>query len=196
MHDLYSIGYATKPLEEFLRQLQQHRIDAVADVRSVPYSRAFHDYHREPLATHLRSAGVAYVYLGEELGPRSTDPAHYNALGQVQFERLQKAALFQRGIERVFTGLKKPLRIALMCAEKDPATCHRSLLIGHHLLHQRALSTRHILHDGELESEEDLEQRLMALNDIHADMLTPACECCALAWQAQCQRYAYIKPQN
>ena len=74
MHALYSIGYATKPLEEFLRQLQQHRIDAIADVRSVPYSRAFHDYHRESLAKRLREAGIAYVYLGEELGPRSKDP--------------------------------------------------------------------------------------------------------------------------
>lgn len=196
MHALYSIGYATKPLEEFLRQLRQHRIDAIADVRSVPYSRAFHDYHREPLAKRLREAGIAYVYLGEELGPRSKDPAHYNEHGQVQFSRLQTAALFQRGIERVFNGLNKPMRIALMCAEKDPASCHRSLLIGHHLLHQHTVDTLHIGHDGELESEDELENRLIKLNGIQADMLTPACECRSLAWQAQCRRYAYIKPQD
>ncbi len=194
MTELFSIGYATKPLAEFLRQLRNHRIDAVADVRSVPYSKAFHDYHREPLAASLRAAGIHYVYLGEELGPRSKDPAHYDARGQVQFDRLQQAPLFQQGIQRVLSGRQKSLRIALMCAEKDPATCHRSLLVAHYLRHQQAINVQHIDHNGQLESEEALAQRLMRLNNIQADMLTPACECMTLAWQAQCRRHAYIKP--
>lgn len=196
MHTLFSIGYATKPLADFIDQLQRHGVNAVADVRSVPYSRAFHDYHREPLAASLRAAGIHYVYLGEELGPRSKDPKHYNQHGQVQFERLQQAPLFQQGIERLFKGVEKSLKIALMCAEKDPATCHRSLLVGHHLLHQHAVDIQHIGHDGQLESEQALEERLVEINGIQQDMLTPACECRALAWLAQCQRHAYIKPAH
>ena len=46
---LFSVGYATKPLDVFLQQLRQYNIDVIADIRSVPYSSAFHDYAREPL---------------------------------------------------------------------------------------------------------------------------------------------------
>ena len=46
---LFSVGYATKPLDVFLQQLRQYNIDVIADIRSVPYSSAFHDYAREPV---------------------------------------------------------------------------------------------------------------------------------------------------
>ncbi len=195
MPTLYSIGYATKPLETFLQQLQQHQINAVADVRSVPYSKVFHDYHQEAITTALRQRGIHYVYLGEELGPRSKDPAHYDASGQVQFALLQQSALFQTGIQRLQKGMEKGLTIALMCAEKDPAVCHRSLLIGHYLLDTLRLDTVHINHDGGTERESELQQRLMSLHDIVPDMLTAQCECLDMAWRAQSQRCAYRKPE-
>ena len=47
---LFSIGYATKPIDVFVAQLKHFDIQAVADVRSVPYSKAFHDYHQEAVA--------------------------------------------------------------------------------------------------------------------------------------------------
>lgn len=193
---LYSIGYATKELHDFLQQLAAHRITAIADVRSVPYSKVFHDYHREALAATLREHGIHYVYLGDELGPRSKDDAHYDAGGQVQFDRLQQAPLFQRGIERLTTGLDKGLAIALLCAEKDPAVCHRSLLIGHYLLSNEGISVTHILHDGRPESQGDTQWRWRQQQGIHADMLTPEDHCDTLAWQAQCQQFAYRRPQH
>ena len=192
---LYSIGYATKPLEQFLQQLQEWHITAVADVRSVPYSAVFHDYHREALAASLRAAGIHYVYLGEELGPRSRDPAHYDGEGQVQFDRLQRAPLFERGIRRLHRGLDRGERIAMLCAEKDPAVCHRSLLIAHHLLVQDGIDTAHVHHDGGIELETDLRRRLMELNAIVPDMVTPLCECLDIAWRAQSRRCAYRKPK-
>ena len=81
---LFSIGYATKPLEEFLKQLGHYNIDVIADIRSVPYSSAFHDYAREPLQRILKANELHYIYLGKELGPRSSDPGHYDETGQVQ----------------------------------------------------------------------------------------------------------------
>ncbi len=157
--NLFSIGYATKALREFIEQLQQYAIDVVVDVRSVPYSAAFHDYHRENLQAALSLAGIRYLYLGDELGPRSKDPAHYDDCGQVQFERLMTADLFKEGIERLENGLAKGFGIALMCAEKDPATCHRSLLIGYYLQRQCDVALKHIRHDGSLESQAELEER-------------------------------------
>lgn len=191
---LYSIGYATKPIQEFLAQLRQYNIDAVADVRSVPYSRTFHDYHREALAETLKQAGIHYVFLGEELGPRSKDDAHYDEQDQVQFDRLMQSTLYLRGIERLRTGLDKGLHIALMCAEKDPAHCHRSLLIAYYLQRQLDISVQHILHDGELESQSAMEERLVRLHGTEKDLFCDAATQIELAWQAQSRLKAYRRP--
>ena len=104
---LYSTGYATRPLTDFLSQLKNNDIDVVADVRSVPYSAAFHDYHREPLQRSLKDHDIRYVYLGKELGPRSEDPDHYDATDQVQFDRLRQSQFFLQGIARLQSGLEK-----------------------------------------------------------------------------------------
>ncbi|MBB3048137.1 uncharacterized protein (DUF488 family) [Litorivivens lipolytica] len=195
MAALFSIGYATKPIETFIKQLQAHRIDVVADVRSVPYSKAFHDYHRERLIEHLRQAKIRYVYLGEELGPRSPCDEHYD-YGQVQFERLQRSEPFQRGIKRLLDGLDKGFRIALTCAEKDPAVCHRSLLIAQFLKREHNLDIAHIDHEGALESESELARRLLDETGIVPDMLTGEEECLINAWREQSRRFAYRRPDE
>lgn len=188
---MFSIGYATKPMETYLQQLHHYGVDVVADVRSVPYSKVFHDYHQEALQNRLRKAGLRYVYLGLELGPRSKDPAHYNPEGQVQFDRLMASSLFRSGIARLRTGVEKGFTIALTCAEKDPAVCHRSLLIGWALRHQYDVELKHILHDGQLESQPELEQRLMEITNTVPDMLMTEAEAMQLAYERQCQAFAY-----
>lgn len=188
---LFSIGYATKSIDTLLEQLQQYEITAVADIRSVPYSRAFPEYHREALHQSLKDNGIQYAYLGNELGPRSSDKTHYDDTGQVQFDRLMASELFQSGIERLQAGMGKQLRIALLCAEKDPAICHRSLLVAYYLRHQLNIELQHITHNGELEPQSDLEQRLIQLQNLEADLLTPAEELAQLAYQAQIGACAY-----
>lgn len=193
---LYSIGYATKPIEIFIAQLHKHKIDAVADVRSVPYSKAFYDYHRETLAATLKREGIYYVYLGEELGPRSKDKTHYDEHHQVQFDRLMQSPLYLQGIERLQEGMAKGMGIALMCAEKDPLDCHRSLLVGYYLQAQLGLGVQHIDHHGDIESQSDLEDRLMAIHGVAADMFSSSEEQKALAWRAQCRLKAYRRPSE
>lgn len=163
---LYSIGYATKPIDEFIAQLQQNKI-----------------------------AGIYYVYLGDELGPRSKDPSHYDEAGQVQFDRLQASALFLAGIARLDTGIAKGMRIALMCAEKDPAVCHRSLLIGHYWLRERSdVPLMHICHDGALESQAALETRITEMHSTGQDLFMTACEYASQAFAQQLKAKAYRKP--
>lgn len=65
---LFSVGYATKTLEEFLKQLGHYNIDVIANVMSVPYSSAFHDAAGEPLQRILKSNELQNVYLGKETG--------------------------------------------------------------------------------------------------------------------------------
>ncbi len=192
---LFSIGYATKPMSVYLEQLRHYKINVVADIRSVPYSKAFHDYHQEALRQTLKDSGIAYVYLGQELGPRSKDPAHYDDRRQVQFDRLMNSELFKSGIQRLFDGLSKGYTIALSCAEKDPAICHRSLLVGWSLHHQYDCDLKHILHDGGLESQMELERRLMQATDTFPDMLMDEPEAMQLAYQRQCRTCAYRIPE-
>lgn len=163
----------------------------VADIRSVPFSARFSEYHQDALRDTLAAHEIRYVYLGEELGPRSREPAHYDSSGQVQFARLQESELFQSGVSRLSSGLDNDFSIALLCAEKDPAICHRSLLVGHYLVRHLNIEVQHIGHEGTLESQQELEQRLIQLHGMQADMLTDDDELLALAYQQQLKNCAY-----
>lgn len=193
-NNLYSIGYATKPMNIFLQQLMQYEVDVIVDVRSVPYSKAFHDYHREPLIETLKLNRIRYLYLGEELGPRSKVDEHYDECNQVQFERLMQSDFFLEGMRRVRDGLNKGFSIALMCAEKDPADCHRSLLIAHYMRREYDIDIQHIRHTGEVELQHQLEKRLLELHGLSDDLFSSEEELLERAYHMQCKEQAYIRP--
>jgi uncharacterized protein (DUF488 family) len=193
---LYSIGYATKPIETFIEQLRHYQITAVADVRSVPFSNAFFDYHQDAIQSHLARAGIRYVYLGKELGPRSKDKSHYDDCGQVQFDQLMNSKLFLQGVRRLQMGLEKGYRIALMCAEKDPATCHRSLLIGYALKRQLGMELQHIDHLGDLETQDHLEHRLPELHGLVEDLFLSEQEKLDQAYDRQLKKTSYRLPDS
>jgi uncharacterized protein (DUF488 family) len=105
------------------------------------------------LATH----GITYVFLGKELGARSEDPACY--VGRtVQFDRLARTELFQSGLGRVQEGMKH-FRLVLLCAEKEPLECHRTILVSRYLV-ERGVDVEHIHADGRTETHPDALLRL------------------------------------
>jgi uncharacterized protein (DUF488 family) len=158
MNKLYTIGHSNHDLERFLHLLKLHAITAIADVRSSPYSKFNPQFNREVLQTALKEKGIAYVFLGAELGPRSENPACYLG-GKVQYVRLAGTDLFLRGVERLLTGMKS-YRIALLCAEKDPISCHRMILVCR-AIRTEPIEIIHIHEDGRVESLGDSERRLM-----------------------------------
>lgn len=155
---VYTIGHSTHPIDEFIRLLKKHSITAICDVRSAPYSRWNPQFNRETFQGELRKHGIQYVFLGEELGARSNDPSCYQN-GKVQYDLLSKTALFKQGLERVKNEAKE-YRVALMCAEKDPLQCHRTILVARNIVEQ-GTSVLHILNDGDIESQEQSIQRLL-----------------------------------
>jgi uncharacterized protein (DUF488 family) len=155
--ELFTVGHSNHPLDTFLELLDQHAITAIADVRSQPFSRYTPQYNRDDLERVLKRRGLSYVFLGEELGARRSEPECYRG-GKVSFERAAKSELFQRGVERLRRGTDRH-RIALMCAEKDPLDCHRSILLARNI--KSRFLIRHILETGQLELQEQLEQRLL-----------------------------------
>src|SRR5262245_48489594 len=97
---LYTIGHSTHSMEHFTALLQGRGVTAVCDVRSQPYSRYNPQYNRERLKSALEQAGVSYVFLGEELGARRTEPSCY-VDGKVQYDRVAQTASFQHGLARL-----------------------------------------------------------------------------------------------
>jgi len=71
---VFTIGHSTDPQERFIALLRQHGIIALCDVRSKPYSQMNPQFNREELEEALLAHGIAYRFLGEELGARSDDP--------------------------------------------------------------------------------------------------------------------------
>lgn len=189
---LYTIGHSTHSLSRFLNLLATHGISAICDVRSKPYSRQNPQFNRESFRNELAKRNIAYVFLGEELGARSSDASCYEG-GKVQYHRLAATELFRQGIERVHKGIQH-YRIALMCAERDPLACHRTILICRNL---RApdLSIRHILADGRLEPHEATEQRLIKLVGAdQGDLFQDFRELLERAYDFQGQQIAYTNP--
>lgn len=103
---VFTIGHSRHPAEQFIQLLELHGVTAIADVRTHPYSRLNPLYNRETLQQTLAEHGIAYVFLGRELGARSDDPSCY-VDGRVQFDRLARAPLFQRGLERIREGAEQ-----------------------------------------------------------------------------------------
>jgi uncharacterized protein (DUF488 family) len=157
---IYTIGHSNHPIERMLALLQQHHIEALADVRSNPYSRFNPQFNRERLQASLAAAAIRYVFLGEELGARSKDPACYDENGRVSYTKLAGTSLFRRGLERLQTGTQQH-RIAVMCAERDPLECHRTILVTREL-EKIGIPVTHILHDGSLETNSSAMTRLAA----------------------------------
>lgn len=140
-----TIGHSNHTLEIFLALLARHRVTVLADVRSAPYSRFNPHFNREALAAALETAGLGYVYLGRELGGRSDDRSCYEN-GRIRYDRLARTARFRAGLERVVQDAPGR-RLALMCAEREPLRCHRTLLVGR-ALDERGIDVAHILPDG------------------------------------------------
>ncbi len=175
---VYTIGYSTHSIDKVIALLRQHAITAVCDVRSQPYSRVNPQFNRESLKKALHAVGIAYVFLGKELGARSEDKSCYRN-GRVQYDLLAQTEIFREGLERIKKGIQS-YRIALMCAEKEPLDCHRTILVSRYLVEQ-GMRVCHILSDGRVEKHEHALQRLIdnlnlrQLNMFHsADIISDA----------------------
>ncbi len=165
---LFTIGHSNHTLDKFISLLKQHNITAIADVRSIPFSRFNPHFNREALEASLRRANISYVHMGQQLGARRDEPECFVGK-QANYELVAQLPSFRAGIDRLLAGSQKE-RIALMCAEKDPITCHRTVLITRAFRHT-AITVSHILDNGALESAAAAEERMMDATQIPRDDL-------------------------
>jgi uncharacterized protein (DUF488 family) len=157
---IYTVGHSTHSIQDFVELLKSRGITAIADVRSAPYSRFQPQFNREALAKALHDSGIEYVFVGDLIGGRSANEDDYEN-GRVVYARLKQNDYFKNGIQRVILGSEK-YKLVLMCSEKEPIECHRTLLVGQTLFEQ-GIPVTHIHGDGSLEPHKDAIQRLLKL---------------------------------
>ena len=187
--DLFSIGHSNIPAERFIGMLRHAGVNAIADVRSTPFSRRFPWFSSKNLAATLAQHGMAYLAYGEALGGRPRDAALYRD-GVADYEAMARQRDFHIALDRLTA--EGPQRcVCLMCAEREPLDCHRCLLVARSLA-ERGLTIGHILHDGTVEPHAATEQRLLALTGASDDLfVTGQNERLAAAYRRRARVAAY-----
>ena len=189
---VFTIGHSNHAAEVFLRLLQRHGVEEVLDVRTSPHSRFNPQFNRKILQAALAETGVEYVFMGGELGGRPADPWCYDGEGRVQYDRLAATDAFKEGIQRVIQRAGQR-RMALMCSEKEPLDCHRTLLIAQ-VLSAKGIAVAHILADGTLEGHVAAMDRLLDRFRLpkDGDMFRSREQHIADAVSRQARRAAYV----
>lgn len=160
---IFSIGHSNHLIDKFLSLLESSEINMVVDVRSAPFSRMFPQFNQETLKKSLSDNSIGYLFLGDQIGGRSNDPDDY-VDGQVLYKALANKEAFKTGMERLKEGSAK-YRIALMCSEKEPLDCHRTLLVSQALA-SSDIVVGHIHADGTVEVHGDALVRLLSLHNL------------------------------
>ena len=190
---LFTIGYSGRSIDNFIGLLERHRITALCDVRSVPYSSQNPQFNRELLKKVLKSHNIEYVFLGKELGARPKDPSCY-VDGKALYQKIAESSLFKNGLERIRLGMQKGYVLALLCAEKEPMACHRSILICRNM-RDWLIEIRHIIDHNTTETQADLEKRLIAQLRLYPDLFkgTDPNALIGRAYEVQGVRMAYVE---
>lgn len=165
---IFTIGHSNHTIETFIELLQKHQVTALADVRSSPYSRRFPQFNQAALQAALKDVKIGYVPLGNNLGARPQDRKCY-VNGMARYDLIAATEAFQIGLNRVIQGSQK-YQISLMCAEQDPIVCHRAILICPHLKNADKngdLDIFHIHKNGDLETDEELENRVLKQHNLY-----------------------------
>lgn len=131
MMRIFTIGYETTTMVEFLAALQGAGVERVIDVRAVPNSRR-PGFSKNPLKNALAEVGIDYVHL-KALGTPADGRSAARAGRQADLERIYAGqldlpeAIVQAEQMRELAADKPS---ALLCYEREPASCHRTLLLN------------------------------------------------------------------
>jgi uncharacterized protein (DUF488 family) len=144
-----AIGHSTRPIEELIALLRGAGVATVADVRTIPRSRANPQFEGPALARALAAAGIGYAHLPRLGGLRrarrdSPNAAWRNASFRGYADHMQTPE-FEEGLCEL-RALAKPGPVAVICAEAVPWRCHRSLLAD--ALAARGVVVQHIVGIG------------------------------------------------
>jgi uncharacterized protein (DUF488 family) len=142
MDRLMTIGYEKASLDDFVRTLTDAGVTTLLDIREIPISRR-KGFSKRALCEAVEAAGVGYRHERELGSPKELRHRLYADGDYAQFFASFKAYL--KSQKALLNSLAADLRggVALMCYERDPATCHRSV-VARHFEHLTGLTAKHI----------------------------------------------------
>jgi uncharacterized protein (DUF488 family) len=128
---VFALGHSTRPIGEFLALLESVGVATLADIRTVPRSRANPQFDGRALAASVTGAGIRYVHLpllGGLRRPRKDSPnAAWRNTSFRGYADHMGTPDFEEGL-RELRELAKAGPVAIVCAEAVPWRCHRSLV--------------------------------------------------------------------
>ena len=127
---IFTIGYEGTTVGEFLAALKEAKVERVIDVRAVPNSRR-PGFSKNILRNELSEAGIEYVHL-RALGTPADGRAAARAgrtddLRRIYAGQLELPEAIAESAQMLELAKEKPS--ALLCYEREPAGCHRTLLL-------------------------------------------------------------------
>ena len=158
---IYTIGYTAYSINEFIDVLKHYEISCVIDVRSSPFSNHYTDYNKDALEKILNQNNILYRNYAREFGARQTNPVYYSN-NIVDFDKFICSEQFFEGISKITKGIECGYTFVLMCAEKDPINCHRSIMVGKGFS-KNGYEVKHIISKAKIETQTELEGRLLEM---------------------------------
>ncbi len=168
MDIVYSIGHSNHEPESLIALLKSAGVNVILDVRSTPYSQRYPQFNREELMRDLPKHGILYSWFGLWFGARQTAEDFYTPAGWLNYAWFAASDLFAEGIRQLDSQLVMGKTPALLCAEKDPYDCHRAIMVCR-ALSLRGYDPRHILADGSIQTQAELDNRLLDKYFPHRD---------------------------
>jgi uncharacterized protein (DUF488 family) len=151
MNPIKTIGHSNHPIERFVDLLRAGGVNVLVDVRSTPWSRRFPQFGKDRLAKTLAEAGIDYLHEGAALGGKPEAGGSYDDLAA--------RPDFVEALDRVTAHASRTV-LCLMCAEKDPLDCHRTVLVSRRLA-ERGVAIDHLLADGGARPHAEVEEALL-----------------------------------
>ena len=157
---IYSIGYSGFSIDDFINSIRSKEISAVVDVRSLPYSKFFSDYNKDCLEQKLKRAGIFYRNYATEFGAKQDEKRYFSKENYLDFELFAKSISFLKGFDKLKDGMAQNYSFVLMCAEKDPINCHRTILVSR-CFHDAGYKVIHLLPNNITMTQDAIENRLL-----------------------------------
>lgn len=158
--EVYTLDHSNYPFDKFIEILKKYNINCVVDIRAIPYSKYNTQYNKEFFQNNLKKLGYTYIYMADEFGAKRKTKESYNSQGYADFDKVILEKDFKRGVERLKVGCNKGYKIVLLGAMQEPIRCPRAILVGRQLV-KEGFDVKYIMHEGNLKTQNDLEELLL-----------------------------------
>lgn len=154
---IYTVGHSNQSADEFLQLITPQGINCIIDVRSTPYSKYTPQFNEDVLKSYLSQHGILYAPFGKHFGARREDclneveitkRGQTTTQRQVDFEMGIKTKAFLEGVERIKVALSQDRKIAFLCSEADPLSCHRFSFISRYF-YENGFEVLHIVRSND-----------------------------------------------